>query len=89
VPQFSPHQAYHADLRDSLFATFAVSASSAHSQSLSANATAFYVKWKATHVVLFFFFFFKHAGSESTFTVTKTTGWKLISERKNITRFNH
>jgi len=30
-----------------------------------------------------------HSGSESTFTVTKTAGWKLISVRKNVTRFNH
>jgi len=32
VPHFSPHQAYNAALRDSLFATFAVSAPSAHFQ---------------------------------------------------------
>ena len=30
-----------------------------------------------------------HSGSESTFTVTKTTGWKLISVRTHVTRFNH
>ena len=68
VPHFSPHQSYNADLLDSLFATFAVSAPFAHSQayqqmsssfrtfpSLSANATAFYVEWKANYVVLVFF----------------------------------